>query len=265
MGRPKLVNVLLKKRTKVQEKRIVPTVFRFPCSLKEQHHAKVRQTNSNSEEAKDDKVYLAGTMTNWKALPMGRPVGESDHVSILECVEGDVHYKFRYRGEWLHDPAQKTVRSRDGARTWNVIKVDSADNDVFEALACDSFSLKDDRHETGHQSDTDRLQEDLWNQEKPSEAVLSLYKNKGPPILPPHLLQILLNKEQPESADPIILPEPSHVSLHHLYAQSIRERMLVLSSTTRFRKKCVTSVFYKPLDPPDAPRIPERIVTALNS
>ena len=33
--------------------------------------------------------------------------------------------------------------------------------------------------------------------------------------------------------DPVILHEPSHVSLHHLYAQSIRENMLVLSSTTR--------------------------------
>ena len=33
--------------------------------------------------------------------------------------------------------------------------------------------------------------------------------------------------------DPVILYEPSHVSLNHLYAQSIRENMLVLSSTTR--------------------------------
>ena len=46
--------------------------------------------------------------------------------------------------------------------------------------------------------------------------------------------QVLLNKEERASADPVILHEPSHVSLHHLYAQSIRENMLVLSSTTRY-------------------------------
>ncbi len=46
----------------------------------------------------------------------------------------------------------------------------------------------------------------------------------------------------------MLLPEPSHVSLHHLYAQSIRDNMLVLSSTSRYRKKCVTTILYKPLE-----------------
>ena len=48
-----------------------------------------------------------------------------------------------------------------------------------------------------------------------------------------NFFQVLLNKEERPSMDPVILHEPSHVSLHHLYAQSIRENMLVLSSTTR--------------------------------
>ena len=36
----------------------------------------------------------------------------------------------------------------------------------------------------------------------------------GPPILPPQLLNILLNKENSERTDPVLLPEPStHVRI----------------------------------------------------
>ena len=63
----------------------------------------------------------------------------------------------------------------------------------------------------------------------------------GPPILPPHLLQVILNKEvslqvSPErhfttgmflrpsrlQCEPTMLPEPNHVMLNHLYALSIK-------------------------------------------
>jgi len=60
-------------------------------------------------------------------------------------------------------------------------------------------------------------------------------------------LQVLLNKEVPRLNDPVLLPEPSHVTLDHLYAQSIRDEMLVLSTTTRYRKKCVTCILYRPI------------------
>ena len=59
--------------------------------------------------------------------------------------------------------------------------------------------------------------------------------------------QVLLNKEVSNMADPVLLPEPSHVTLDHLYAQSIRDDMLVLSTTSRYRKKCVTVILYRPI------------------
>lgn len=179
---------------------------------------------------------------------MGRPEGEQDFIIILDCPEGEVYFKFHLHNKWLHDPKQPTIKRESDGRIWNVITVERTDNDVFEALACDSFSLKDNRCTSGLESDLDRLQGDSWSQEKPSENILHLHKSKGPPILPPHLLQILLNKEFSDMGDPVLLPEPSHVSLHHLYAQSIRDKMLVLSTTTRYRKKCVTVVLYKPLE-----------------
>eukprot|EP00095_Tigriopus_kingsejongensis_P010992 snap_masked-scaffold281_size224178-processed-gene-1.14 protein:Tk10992 transcript:snap_masked-scaffold281_size224178-processed-gene-1.14-mRNA-1 annotation:"5-amp-activated protein kinase subunit beta-1" len=227
----------LARRRKEQLKeyrRLIPTVFRYP--------------GHNVPKSSDAKVFVCGSMTNWQTRIMGRPEGEMDFILIIDCPEGDVYFKFHADNVWKHDPKQQTVKNNAG-KMCNTITVERTDNDVFEALACDSFSLKDSRCNTGLENDTDRLQGDSWNQDKPSEELLQLQKSKGPPILPPHLLQILLNKEVGDMGDPVLLPEPSHVSLHHLYAQSIRDKMLVLATTTRYRKKCVTVVLYKPLEP----------------
>lgn len=66
-----------------------------------------------------------------------------------------------------------------------------------------------------------------------------------PPILPPHLLQVILN--DPDKANTTILPQPNHVMLNHLYALSIKDGIMVLSATHRFRKKYVTTLLYKPI------------------
>uniref|UniRef100_A0A8C7WPV8 Protein kinase, AMP-activated, beta 1 non-catalytic subunit, b n=1 Tax=Oryzias sinensis TaxID=183150 RepID=A0A8C7WPV8_9TELE len=72
-------------------------------------------------------------------------------------------------------------------------------------------------------------------------------KLKQPPILPPHLLQVLLNKDTGISCDPTLLPEPNHVMLNHLYALSIKDGVMVLSATHRYKKKYVTTLLYKPI------------------
>ncbi len=44
----------------------------------------------------------------------------------------------------------------------------------------------------------------------------------GPPILPPHLLQVILNNPNVNFGEPTLLPQPNHVMLNHLYALSIK-------------------------------------------
>ena len=57
------------------------------------------------------------------------------------------------------------------------------------------------------------------------------------------LKQFVLNRD-----DRMHLPNPnSHVVVNHLYAQSIRDELLVMASTSRYKKKSVTVVFYKSL------------------
>lgn len=68
-----------------------------------------------------------------------------------------------------------------------------------------------------------------------------------PPVLPPHLLHVILNKDVVDHNDPSLLPEPNHVSLNHLYALSIKDGVMTLSGTHRFREKYVSTLLYKPI------------------
>lgn len=69
----------------------------------------------------------------------------------------------------------------------------------------------------------------------------------GPPILPPHLLQVILNNPN-VSGEPTLLPQPNHVMLNHLYALSIKDGVMVLSCTHRYRKKFITTLLYRPIN-----------------
>uniref|UniRef100_A0A3Q3DYM5 Protein kinase, AMP-activated, beta 1 non-catalytic subunit, a n=1 Tax=Hippocampus comes TaxID=109280 RepID=A0A3Q3DYM5_HIPCM len=58
---------------------------------------------------------------------------------------------------------------------------------------------------------------------------------------------VILNKDTGISCDPALLPEPNHVMLNHLYALSIKDGVMVLSATHRYKKKYVTTLLYKPI------------------
>lgn len=112
-------------------------------------------------------------------------------------------------------------------------------------------------HRSKNPNDHDRLEGDVWTQEKLSLIQYSVMSsnrsspnNRGPPILPPHLLHIHLNKGDFPGNDPVLLPVPPHVCLNHLYAMSVvdDDEVICLSSTFRYRKKCVTTILYKPVE-----------------
>ena len=57
----------------------------------------------------------------------------------------------------------------------------------------------------------------------------------------------LLFQDTPLSCEPTLLPEPNHVMLNHLYALSIKDGVMVLSTTQRFKRKYITTLLYKPM------------------
>ncbi|KAK6645418.1 hypothetical protein RUM43_001695 [Polyplax serrata] len=199
----------LSEGTKVSD-RVLPTVFKWDGGGRQ--------------------VYICGTFNDWKTnLPMVKSHG--DFVTIIDLPEGEHEYKFYVDGVWKHDPKVKLKDSTSGTKH-NLITVKGSDFEVFQALANDSENNSGD------------LQSE-YSQEIPSNV--SWEKVSGPPILPPHLLQVILNKDTPLSCEPTLLPEPNHVMLNHLYALSIKDDVMVLSATHRYRKKYVTTLLYKPI------------------
>jgi len=174
-------------------------------------------------------VYISGTFSGWKTLPMVKSHG--DFVTIIDLPEGEHQYKFYVDGEWKHDPGLKIIDNGMGSKN-NLVSVKKSDFEVFQALAKDSEA---------NASDTQKEYSQEIPTNKPWEKI------SGPPILPPHLLQVILNKDTPLSCEPTLLPEPNHVMLNHLYALSIKDGVMVLSATHRYRKKYVTTLLYKPI------------------
>ncbi|XP_057327920.1 5'-AMP-activated protein kinase subunit beta-1 [Microplitis mediator] len=173
-------------------------------------------------------VYIGGSFTQWRKIPMVNSHG--DFVTIIDLPLGDHEYKFYVDGEWKCDPTIQNV-DNEGKKN-NLVTVRKSDFEVFQALAKDS--------EGGSSSIQTEFCQEVPAQ-KPWDRV------PGPPVLPPHLLQVILNKDTPLSCEPTLLPEPNHVMLNHLYALSIKESVMVLSATHRYRKKYVTTLLYKPI------------------
>jgi len=197
------------------ERQGLPTIFKFPKNT-----------------AKE--VFVAGTFSNWAKIPMVK--SHKDFVALVDLPVGQHQYKYYVDEEWTHDKTVPTIDNEVGSQN-NVISIQLEDFEAFSALDMDSATTKH-QHKRGNEAE--------FGQDIPT---MNSFENKpGPPILPPHLLQVILNKDTPLSCEPTLLPEPNHVMINHLYALSIKDGVMVISSTQRFRKKYVTTLLYKPIE-----------------
>ena len=115
-----------------------------------------------------------------------------DFVAIVDLKEGEHEYKFLVDGEWVNDPNEPKVDARDEnglTVTNNLIRVQKEDFDAYHALDMDSKAVA-----LAQQNHKKRLFSDTFSQEIPSYVTERTEHRTGPPILPPHLLQVILNK-----------------------------------------------------------------------
>lgn len=188
-------------------------------------------------------VHLIGTFTNWEdKVPMVKSDG--DYVAIVDLPEGEHQYKFVVDGRWEHDPNQPSVNDNFNGKN-NTVTVKKSDFEVMDALEMDSIKSEAEKA-LNNADDLSQSPTGEYTDEFPIRGVNTLGIDK-PPYLPPQLLNIVLNKDTSVKCEPSLLPEPNHVMLKHLYALSIRDGVMVLSSTFRFKKKFVTTCFYKPI------------------
>jgi len=168
-------------------------------------------------------VYVTGTFNDWqRQIPMHR--SGNDFTYIHNLKKGKHAFKFIVDDEWRFAPDQPTVADVEG-RINNLIDVSDFDAYVGD----EQFLMKRDKS----------VANDLYARDIPD---LDEY-TKDPPPLPPHLRHIILNKPPPQG-DPNALPVPQHVALNHLYCTAIKDGMMVLGVTLRYKQKHCTTVYY---------------------
>lgn len=105
----------------------------------------------------------------------------------------------------------------------NVLHVKQSDFDVLEALEMDlaSNTLNNNNNNNSNNQQLSGSPPGSYSQHIPNTTADG-GPAVNPPILPPHLLQVILNNPVTVATEPTILPQPNHVMLNHLYALSIK-------------------------------------------
>jgi len=196
------------------------------------------QVNENIDNPVAKEVFISGSFNSWQPIPMN--LSESNFYCVLELPEGNHEYKFKVDGVWQHNNKEPVTSDGMGGFN-NVLKVDQTDIEVLKALDVDTASQK-------LTVPVESLSDDSYGRRVPDLSAHTVTARGGPPILPPQLVHVILNKETPLNCEPTLLPTPHHVMVNHMYALSIKDLVMALSTTTRYRKKYVTTILYKPVD-----------------
>jgi len=202
-------------------------------------------------------VYITGTFNGWsRQIPMHR--SGNDFTYIHNLKRGKHAFKFIVDDEWRFAPDQPTVADIEG-RINNFIDVTdfkayTGDKEFENERHADHCSVAQARQthagddstggdSTGDKKGQGRADHDgeIYGHAMPD---LDEY-TKEPPPLPPHLRHIILNKP-PQLQDTAALPVPQHVALNHLYCTAIKDNMMVLGITQRYKTKSCTTVYYSP-------------------
>lgn len=198
----------------------------------------VLRWNGNAKE-----VFVTGSFTNWEYKLKMVP-SQSNFMIVTDLPKGDHEYKFCVDGEWKHDETQPSCKDSQNNKN-NLISVKTSDFEVFEALEVDKEVAPSKSHHESYQSASPP--NSVYGQESVTSKQYSEYQ---PPKLPPHLSSsnVHLNCAIPKDWEPGLLTQPNHVILNHLYALSVKDKILILSCTNRYRKKYVTTILYEPID-----------------
>lgn len=78
-------------------------------------------------------------------------------------------------------------------------------------------------------------------------AVRVIQEAPPPPTLPLFLSRSILNGILPVKDDNSVLTLPNHTVLNHLMTSSVKNGVLATSVTTRYKKKYVTTISFKPV------------------
>ncbi|RUP39212.1 hypothetical protein BC936DRAFT_138373 [Jimgerdemannia flammicorona] len=197
-------------------------------------------------------VYVTGTFNGWKHK-IRLVKSTQDFTTILDLPPGTHRLKFIVDDEWKCSADLETATDPDGNLV-NYVEVGTEDDDAtydFVSPRTDPTTaphhlLRSSTPPSEYVAQIPSILLAMASQQAESTSPASpsgTAQNQGqqqqqqPPGLPPHLEKVLLNSGAVSEEDNSVLPAPNHVTLNHLYACSIRDGVMAVAGTARYRKK----------------------------
>ncbi|GAN05879.1 5'-AMP-activated protein kinase subunit beta-2 [Mucor ambiguus] len=200
-------------------------------------------------------VYITGTFNGWKHK-IRLVKSTHDFSAVLDLPPGTHRLKFIVDDEWKCSNDMETATDPDGNLV-NYLQVldeddeenndEFGDNDLSTVSSSGSLSMAESKKYSNVippellqlasvMSNNDQKDDEEVQQQR--KTLLEWEKKQPqPPGLPPHLEKVLLNSHTVSEEDNSVLQEPNHVTLNHLYACSIKDNVMALATTSRYRKK----------------------------
>jgi len=223
-----------------------------------------------------DKVYVTGTIFQWNRKTRLHPVEGQPGVfaTTISILPGTHHIRFLVDGQMQTTPdypttvdfgnnlvnyievnpddLQPALAETDGAAEGKSVQPQQAQPDAAPAEEDSQEPVSRLRDVPPAGQFEQRIPKYLLDLDQPEDspqyhhAVLATEKLPNPPGLPGFLSKPILNAATPRKDDNSVLTQPNHTVLNHLATSSIKNNVLAVSATTRYKSKYVTTIMYKP-------------------
>ncbi|KAI9096907.1 hypothetical protein DFS34DRAFT_127627 [Phlyctochytrium arcticum] len=217
-------------------------------------------------------VYVTGTFNNWKQkIRMVR--SNADFTTVIDMPPGTHRFKFIVDDEWkcsedlpiasdadgnlvnyleiTDEAGEGQGDGLDGLSRFSDVKDEDAkrgvvDVDILASTPPEAYGMEIPSYLTSQHPNNTRHNplkaassstSSLPSQQTSLPSFMSKPPTDPPPTLPPHLEKVLLNSHAIARDDRSTLPVPNHVTLNHMYACSIRDGVMAVGCTTRYRQK----------------------------
>ncbi|KAI8905736.1 5'-AMP-activated protein kinase beta subunit, interation domain-containing protein [Powellomyces hirtus] len=189
-------------------------------------------------------VYVTGTFNNWKQkIRMSR--SNADFTTVIDMPPGTHRFKFIVDDEWKCSEDLPIASDADGNLVNYLEVTDEAgerQGDGLDELAKYgdgqvSPTLLSSTPPEAYTTDIPTAIIPPASSSSSHQQQQQQHQQQTPPHLPPHLEKVLLNSHALSKDDRSVLPVPNHVTLNHMYACSIRDGVMAVGCTTRYRMK----------------------------
>ncbi|RKF62719.1 SNF1 protein kinase subunit beta-3 [Erysiphe neolycopersici] len=225
-----------------------------------------------------EKIYVTGTIFHWNKKHCLHPVPGCPGIfrAVINVRPGTHHIRFIKDSVMLCSPGLPTTVDF-GNNLVNYIEVSADDlpEDEMTSIPTNSLQESEVKNQAASKQPkeshseksvslirsrpvipqsryTSHIPDYIIDLDKPEDspeyrnAVAAMEKLPTPPSLPGFLGKPILNAATPLKDDNSVLVMPNHSVLNHLATSSIKGNVLAVSVTTRYKRKYVTTILYKP-------------------